>query len=163
LAVVSAGPYANLHLAPDRYPFQHPTTQFFTGRVLFLSPIQQRQSTEGIRDDVIENYGSLWVIRRQCKTDVTKQALYCVCVCVCPAVREDRTPGGKHRAKKLRGDETSDVSPTSGSSGPVVMDWNGYEQEELLLSRLVDTRPDTVNRVEGLFGKHFPCILKSLF
>ena len=26
--MVSAGPYASLHLAPDRYPYQHPTTQF---------------------------------------------------------------------------------------------------------------------------------------
>jgi len=26
---------------------QHPTTQFFTGRMPFLSPNQQRQSTEG--------------------------------------------------------------------------------------------------------------------
>jgi len=28
VAVVSAGPYASLHLAPDRQPHQHPTTQF---------------------------------------------------------------------------------------------------------------------------------------
>jgi len=28
VAVASAGPYASLHLAPDRYPYQHPTTQF---------------------------------------------------------------------------------------------------------------------------------------
>jgi len=46
--VVSAGPYASLHLAPDREPRQHPTTQFFTGRMPFLLPNQQRQSTEGI-------------------------------------------------------------------------------------------------------------------
>jgi len=78
---------------------------------------------------------------------------------MCAAVREDRTPGGKHRAKKLRGDETSDVSPTGGS---VVMDWNGYEQEELLLSRLVDTKPDIINRVEGVFGKYFQHIFRSL-
>ena len=32
MAVASAGPYANLHLASDRQPRQHPTTQFFTGR-----------------------------------------------------------------------------------------------------------------------------------
>jgi len=48
VAVASAGPYASLHLAPDRYPRQHPTTQFFTGRMPFLPPNQQRQSTEGI-------------------------------------------------------------------------------------------------------------------
>jgi len=46
--VASAGPYASLHLTPDRYPCQYPTTQFFTGRILpFLPPNQQRQSTEG--------------------------------------------------------------------------------------------------------------------
>jgi len=48
VALASAGPYASLHLAPDRLPHQHPTTQFFTGRVPFLPPNQQRQSTEGI-------------------------------------------------------------------------------------------------------------------
>jgi len=46
--VSSAGPYASLHLAPDRQPRQHPTAQFFTGQVPFLPPNQQRQSTEGI-------------------------------------------------------------------------------------------------------------------
>ena len=47
-AVASAGPYANkLHLAPDRLPHQHLITQFFTGRMLFLTPNQQCQSTEG--------------------------------------------------------------------------------------------------------------------
>jgi len=28
VAVASAGPYASVHLAPDRQPHQHPTTQF---------------------------------------------------------------------------------------------------------------------------------------
>ena len=35
------------HLAADRQPRQHPTTLFFTGRMPFLPPNQQRQSTEG--------------------------------------------------------------------------------------------------------------------
>jgi len=48
VAVASAGPYASLHLAVGRYPLQHPTTQFFTGRMLFLPPNQQCHSTEGI-------------------------------------------------------------------------------------------------------------------
>jgi len=43
----TAGPHASLHLAPDRQPRQHPTTHFFTGRMPFLPPNQQRQSTEG--------------------------------------------------------------------------------------------------------------------
>jgi len=47
VAVAAAGPYASLHLAPDRQPCQHPTTQFFTGQMPFLQPNQQRQSTEG--------------------------------------------------------------------------------------------------------------------
>ena len=47
VAVASAGPYASLHLAADRQPRHDPTTQFFTGRMPFLPPNQQRQSTEG--------------------------------------------------------------------------------------------------------------------
>ena len=43
--MASAGPYASLHLAPDRKPRQHPTTQFFTGRMPFLPPNQQCQRT----------------------------------------------------------------------------------------------------------------------
>jgi len=41
--------YANLHLDPDRLPCQYPTTQFFTGRMPFLLPNQQLQSTEGTK------------------------------------------------------------------------------------------------------------------
>jgi len=47
VAVASAGPYASLHLAPDKQPHKPPTTLFFTGRMPFLLPYQQRQSTEG--------------------------------------------------------------------------------------------------------------------
>jgi len=48
VAVASAGPYANhLHLAPDRQPRQYLITQFFTGRMNFLPPNQQHQSTKG--------------------------------------------------------------------------------------------------------------------
>jgi len=43
--------YASLHLAPDRQPRQHPTTQFFTGRMPFLPPNQQRQSTESLHNE----------------------------------------------------------------------------------------------------------------
>jgi len=34
-------------LQTDKQARQYPTTQFFTGRMPFLSPNQQRQSTEG--------------------------------------------------------------------------------------------------------------------
>jgi len=46
VAVASAGPYASLHLAPDRQPRQHPTTQFFTGQMPFLPPKKQHQSAK---------------------------------------------------------------------------------------------------------------------
>jgi len=46
VAVVSAGPYANLHLAQTD---NHASTSslFFTDQMPFLPPNQQRQSTEG--------------------------------------------------------------------------------------------------------------------
>jgi len=44
VAVASAGPYASLHLAPDRQPCQHPTTQFLQAG--FLS-CRATKSTEG--------------------------------------------------------------------------------------------------------------------
>jgi len=47
VAVASSGLYASLHLAPDRKPHQHPTTQIFTGQMPFLSLNQQSESTEG--------------------------------------------------------------------------------------------------------------------
>jgi len=44
-----SGPYANhLHFAPDRQTCHHLITQFFKGQMLFLTPSQQCQSTEGI-------------------------------------------------------------------------------------------------------------------
>jgi len=46
--VASAGPYAtHLHLTEDRHSRLHLITQFFTSRVLFLTPNQQCQSNEG--------------------------------------------------------------------------------------------------------------------
>jgi len=51
MAMASAGPYTNhLHLAPDRQPRQHLITQFFTGRMLFLTPNQHCQSTKATID-----------------------------------------------------------------------------------------------------------------
>ena len=45
----------NLHLAPDTQPHQHLITQkIFTGRMLFLTPDQQRQSTEGTNNTSIQ-------------------------------------------------------------------------------------------------------------
>jgi len=50
--MASAGPYASLHLAPAH---QHPTTQFFTGRMPFLLPKQQRQSTEVFQYELVNS------------------------------------------------------------------------------------------------------------
>ena len=65
MSVASAGPYASLQLAPDRQPHQHPTTQFFTGRMPFLPANQQRQSTEGDDNDSVigecpDEHHDLW-------------------------------------------------------------------------------------------------------
>ena len=43
---VSTG--AKFPVAPEESAPMHPTTQFFTGRMPFLPPNQQRQSTEGM-------------------------------------------------------------------------------------------------------------------
>jgi len=43
------------HLASERQPCQHPTAQFFTGRMPFLPPNQQRQSTEGLKHSMTCN------------------------------------------------------------------------------------------------------------
>ena len=45
MAVVSAGPDANLHLAADRMPASHHSV--VTGRMPFLPPNQHHQNTEG--------------------------------------------------------------------------------------------------------------------
>jgi len=45
--MASAGLYASLHLIPDNHA-NIPPLSFFTGRMPFLPPNQQRQSTEGI-------------------------------------------------------------------------------------------------------------------
>ena len=62
--MASAGTYASLHLAADRQPRQHPTTQFFTGRMPFLPSNQQRQSTEGNGDHEMSYYSFfVWICR----------------------------------------------------------------------------------------------------
>ena len=48
--MASAGTYASLHLAPVDNDASTPPLSFFTGQTPFLSPNQQRQSTEGNYD-----------------------------------------------------------------------------------------------------------------
>jgi len=58
VAVASAGPYACLHLAPEvTITHNHASTpplKFFTDRMPFLLPSQQRQSTEGIGEKTMK-------------------------------------------------------------------------------------------------------------
>ena len=65
MAVASAGSYASLHLAPVRQPRQHPTTQFFTGRMPFLPLNQQHQSTEGTQ---CQTYSSAKLHKRKTRS-----------------------------------------------------------------------------------------------
>jgi len=46
VAVASAGPYASLHLAPDKITTPAPHHSVFTDGMPFLLPNQQHQSTE---------------------------------------------------------------------------------------------------------------------
>jgi len=56
VAVASAEPYANLHLAPDNHA-SAPPLSFFTGRMLFLPPDQQHQNIKG--NSIYMKYKSL--------------------------------------------------------------------------------------------------------
>lgn len=70
------------------------------------------------------------------------------------AVREDRTPGGKHRIKKLRlddGDASGFGLPIDASSA---LECASSEEDELLIQQLVDARPDML---PGPLGNFFPC------
>jgi len=52
----------SVHLAPDRQPHQHPTALFFTSRMPFLPPNQQRQSTEGTSTEGTIHYIPHYII-----------------------------------------------------------------------------------------------------
>ena len=83
--MASAGPYASLHLAPDRQPRQHTTTPFFTGRMLFLPPNQQRQSTEGSLVTITSLYNTdkhtCFRLCIACCTQSSSSAKLCRCSC----------------------------------------------------------------------------------
>ena len=59
VAMASAGPYASLHLAPDRQPHQHPNHSVFTGRMPFLPPNQQCQSTNCTNTRSIKQFSTV--------------------------------------------------------------------------------------------------------
>jgi len=82
VAVASAGPYASLQLAADRQPRQQPTT-LFTGRMPFLLPNQQCQSTEGI--SVLDRcMRRLWVAGKTLLAETLARCLkvpFAICDC----------------------------------------------------------------------------------
>jgi len=66
VAVASAGPYADLHLTQTDNHVRIPPLSFFTGRMPFLPPNQQHQSTEVNPDNrttfvlVLPTHPSVW-------------------------------------------------------------------------------------------------------
>jgi len=51
VAVASAGPYASRHLAPDRQPCQHPTTQFLQARCPSCHPTNSVKALKAILEN----------------------------------------------------------------------------------------------------------------
>ena len=80
--MASAGLYASLHLAPDRQPHQHATTLFFTGRMPFLPPNQQRQSTEGTSKDWRHHISHTHISRHQQMQPVTNRHVLSKCMII---------------------------------------------------------------------------------
>ena len=80
-------------------------------------------------------------------TFVTMWVLVCVkhWACFSPAVREDRSPGGKHRHKRQRTDDIIAIAAgeTLTSGG------DGQDFQDPLLERLVAAQPDRIPKAEG--------------
>jgi len=64
VAVASAGPYASLHLAPDRQPCQHPTTHFLQAGCPSCHPTNSikalKARTEGNKVKMIKLIFQYW-------------------------------------------------------------------------------------------------------
>ena len=81
-------------------------------------------------------------------------------ICLIPAVREDRTPGGKHRHKRQRidgqtvkiltGGASARPSPGhSSSSRNLTIMLQEEDYDEKLLASLVEAQPDLIPTQEG--------------
>ncbi|KAK3107051.1 hypothetical protein FSP39_005953 [Pinctada imbricata] len=69
------------------------------------------------------------------------------------AVREDRSPGGKHRHKRPKLDEVTAVVNSEGNvifQLPATQDSNIFEDK--IVEGLIDAQPDLIPRVEGNLG-----------
>jgi len=60
------------------------------------------------------------------------------------AVREDRTPGGKHRVKKIRMDDGGDIAHFSSQPDSATVEKICSEEDELLIQQLVEAKPDLI-------------------
>ena len=69
------------------------------------------------------------------------------------AVRDDRTPGGKQKTKKLRLDDDSTIMSSIFNS--VVLD--AYDDQ--MIQALIDSKPDLVPSAEGSGARLTPCII----
>jgi len=65
VAVASAGQYASLHLAPDRKPRQHPTTQFLLVGCPTCCPTN---SVKALKEEIKKNQKSKnLIIQQKCE------------------------------------------------------------------------------------------------
>jgi len=75
MAVASAGPYANLHLAPERQPLQHPTTHFLQAR---RPSCHQTDSVKALKATVVQQIErlpimhSIWWLCQDCGFGIKK-------------------------------------------------------------------------------------------
>ena len=53
--MASAEPYANLHIAPDKWPHQHPTTQFFQAGCPSCRPTNSVKALKEASDNLVIN------------------------------------------------------------------------------------------------------------
>ena len=114
--MASAGPYASLHVAPDRQPRQHPTTQLFDrpdvlpaaqptasmhrGR-LHTAQIAAVKGEQWRRQDFVTGGGVKYVSIGGLEYGVPQSRLYCLCInvalcstalqCICRAIRRSFT------------------------------------------------------------------------
>ena len=65
------------------------------------------------------------------------------------AVREDRSPGGKHRHKRPRTDEYGNLLP----------DISMNMEEDPMLKRLIEAQPDRIPKAEGSLTSNITCDL----
>jgi len=72
--VVSAGPYASLHLAPDRQPRQHPTTLFLQTGCPSCRPTN---SVKALKESTVSKHWSIYILYQGTVHRITQQLVKC--------------------------------------------------------------------------------------